>query len=91
MSQVEGDQPDNAINNFVYDENCHERRSWKFCNSVRLPRSEVVFFSQLAIIVVLIALSAVKLLLCQLECEEMSIWVAILSSTVGYILPNPKL
>ena len=77
MSHDQVDQPDTILKtkrkNFVYNENGHERRPCKFCNAVHLPRSEVVFFSQLAIIVVLIALSAVKLLLCQLECEEMSL------------------
>ena len=38
------DEADNVVNDFVYDDKQVERRSWKFCNSVELPRSEVVFF-----------------------------------------------
>ena len=30
----------------VYDENNEERPPWKFCNSLKLPRSQVVFFVQ---------------------------------------------
>ena len=85
------DEADNVVNDFVYDDKQVERRSWKFCNSVELPRSEVVFFTQITMILLLIFLCATKLFFYELECEEMSIWIAILSSTVGYILPNPKL
>ena len=32
---------------FPYDENNIKRSSWKFCNSAKLPISEVVFFLKL--------------------------------------------
>ena len=46
MSKAE-DQLDTAgaITDIVFDDNHHERRSWRFCNS-RIPRSEVVYFTQ---------------------------------------------
>ena len=55
MSQPE-DNTDagGAITDLVFDENHQERRSWRFCNS-RVPRSEVVYFTQIFIIVFLIA------------------------------------
>ena len=90
MSLLAVDQVDSGIDQFVFDENNHERRSWKFCNAITLPRSEVVFFTQVFFIFLLITLCSVKLLCYNLDSEEMSIWVAILSSTVGYILPNPQ-
>ena len=65
----------------------HENRSWKFCNSVSLPSAEVVFFTQ----VCFISLSISKLSFYNLSCDETAIWLSILSSTVGYMLPNPKL
>ena len=37
-----------GLNDLVFDEENHEQRSWKLCNS-RLPRSEVVYFTQIAI------------------------------------------
>ena len=54
MSQS-GDQLDCAgsgagITDLVFDDQNQERRSWRFCNS-RLPRSEVVYFTQVSIIV----------------------------------------
>lgn len=92
MTTQSVDQVDcNAVEQFVFDSNNEERKSWKFCNSITLPRSEVVFFTQVFLIFILITLCSVKLLCFDLPCEEMSIWIAILSSTVGYILPNPKL
>ena len=47
MSQTE-DQLDSGggITDMVFDTDHQERRSWRFCNS-RLPRSEVVYFTQI--------------------------------------------
>ena len=47
MSQTE-DQLDSGggITDMVFDADHQERRSWRFCNS-RLPRSEVVYFTQI--------------------------------------------
>ena len=69
----------------------HENRSWKFCNSVSLPSAEVVFFTQVCFIFILLSLSISKLSFYKLSCDETAIWLSILSSTVGYMLPNPKL
>ena len=38
-----------GLNDLVFNEKNQERRSWKFCNS-RLPRSEVVYFTQIVLI-----------------------------------------
>ena len=69
----------------------HENRSWKFCNSVSLPSAEVVFFTQVYFIFILLSLSISKWSFENLSCDETDIWLSILSSTVGYMLPNPKL
>ena len=69
----------------------HENRSWKFCNSVSLTSAEVVFFTQVCFIFILLSLSISKLSFYNLSCDETAIWLSILSSTVGYMLPNPKL
>ena len=85
MSKAE-DQLDTggAITDLMFDDNHHERRSWRFCNS-RIPRSKVF------IIIFLIIVSLVKLVFFQLESEESTFWFSLLSCTVGYALPNPKL
>ena len=86
-----GDECDKQLNlgNFVFDEENHERKSWKFfgrtCN-----RSLLVFMSQFFVIVLLLACAIVRIMLSTTS-EETTVWVAILSSTVGYILSSPKL
>ena len=79
-----------GITDLVFDENQQERRSWRFCNST-VPLSEVDYFTQIFIIVFLIAVSLIKLVFFQLDCEESTFWFSLLSCTVGYALPNPKL
>ena len=61
MSQTE-DQLDSGggITDLVFDAEHQERQSWRFCNS-RLPRSEVVYFTQIFIIIFLITVSLIKL------------------------------
>ena len=86
-----GDECDKQLNlgNFVFDEENHERKSWKFfgrtCN-----RSLLVFMCQFVVIVSILARATVRIML-STTCEETTVWEAILSSTVGYILPSPKL
>ena len=85
------DQCDKPVNleNFVFDEENHERKSWKLfgrtCN-----RSLLVFLCQLFVIVLMLVCAIVRIML-STTCEETTVWVTILSSTVGYILPSPKL
>ena len=86
-----GDDCDKQLNlgNFVFDEESHEQKSWKFfgrtCN-----RSLLVFMCQLFVIVLTLAWAIVRIIVSK-TCEEATVWVAILSSTVGYSLPSPKL
>ena len=85
------DHTDNGLNlgNFVFDDNNQERQSWK-CFGQDCNRSLVVFLSQLFVILLIIACCIVRITLAE-TCEETTAWIAILSSTVGYILPSPKL
>ena len=92
MAKQSVDIPDAiGVENLVFEENNTERSSWKFCNSTTLPRSEVVFFFQAFILMILIVTTLLKLLFYDVPCEEMPFWVSILSAAVGYILPNPHL
>ena len=93
MNSESVDVPDSAggCANIVFDEQNNERSPWKFCNSTKLPRSEVVFFVQAFIIFFLITVCCIKLLLYEIPCEDMPFWTSLLSGVVGYILPSPKL
>ena len=83
---------DNGLNlgNFVFDDNNNqERQSWK-CFGQTCNRSLVVFLSQFFVILLILACCIVRITLAE-TCEETTVWIAVLSSTVGYILPSPKL
>ena len=79
-----------GLNDLVFNEENQERSSWKICNS-RLPRSEVMYFTQIVIILFLIGVSLINFVFFHLDCEESTFWFSLLSCTVGFALPNPKL
>lgn len=54
----------------------------------RLPRSEIVFFSQMTLVVIVIIASVYNL---SVNSEDHTLWTALLSSCLGYVLPNPSL
>ena len=86
------DEPDaTKVTEFVYNETNSEKKSWKFCNNVTLPRSEVVFVAQMVVILILLTFCILKLSFTKLGCEETSVWFSILSGLVGYVLPNPRI
>ena len=88
MSQRD-DQLDSGggISALFFDPEHQERWFWRFCNS-RLPQSEVVYFTQIFIIIFLITVSLIKLVFFKLDCEESTFWFSLLSCTVGYALPK---
>ena len=66
MNDTVVDETDGSIvTDFVYDENHTEKKSWKFCNNVTVPGSEVVFMSQMVLILILLAFCIFKLSLTQ--------------------------
>ena len=86
---MDTDHADGGINSIVFDTNDQERRSWKVCD-YSFSRSFIVFLSQVTVAMFLIVFSCINIYLSK-RCEDTSIWIAILSSAVGYFLPNPKL
>ena len=91
MEGVTFDQIDAVVQENYFEKESSSKSSWKFCNQTTLPSSEVVFFMQMFVILLLISLCIVKLTVLKPNCEETSFWISILSSLVGYILPNPRL
>ena len=90
-SAIEEIDSSHVVEEFIYDSNESERSAWKFGNDINLPRSEVVFVVQMFIIFSLTKLCIIKLAFSSSTCEETSVWISLLSSLVGYILPNPRL
>ena len=92
MSEIADDEPDaTTVTDFVYDLNKTEQKSWKCCFDATVPRSKVVFMSQMVIVLILLNFCLYKLSLRQLSCEETSAWFSILSDLVWYVLPNPEI
>ena len=60
---------------------------WHFCGHV-FPRSEIVFFIQVTIVFIVAIVSIVNI---TMQHPDSQLWIALLSSSVGYILPSPNL
>ena len=54
----------------------------------KLPKSEIVFFIQVFLIYIVVITSIVNL---TINKDEGKLWTALLSSSLGYLLPNPNL
>ena len=54
----------------------------------KTPRSEVVFLCQVLILYTVIVVSIYNL---TVESENSTLWTALLSSCLGYLLPNPTI
>lgn len=63
-------------------------RTWKVFNH-SVPKSEVVFFVQVILIYIIVIVSVVNLTINKQD--EGKLWTVLLSSCLGYILPNPTL
>ena len=60
---------------------------WKFFGQ-RMPKTELVFFSQVIILYIVIITCIINL---SLESENSNLWTALLSSSLGYLLPCPSM
>ena len=76
------------LGNFLFDEENHERTSWKLFGR---PCNKSLFFPCPFFVSGLMLVCAIVRIMLSKTCEGTTLWVAILSSTVGYILPSPKL
>ncbi len=63
------------------------RTHWALFGS-NIPKAEIVFFTQVIIIYIVVLTSIVNL---TLGYGSSTLWVALLSGNIGYILPNPTL
>ena len=61
--------------------------NWCFLGE-SVPRGEIVFFVQIIIVYSVIITSLFNL---SRGVEPQSLWIALLSSSLGYVLPNPNL
>ena len=61
--------------------------NWYICKKI-IPKQEIVFFCQIIVIFVIIITCIVNL---SIKNGDSNLWVALLSSCLGYILPNPRI
>ena len=84
------DQEDNInLGQIVFDDNNQERNFWA-CLGQTYSRSQIVFLSQLFVILLIIFGCFWRIHLSK-TCDESTVWVGFFCSAVGYILPSPRL
>ena len=76
-----------SMNNSEEQDQMSAQTKWNLLGST-CPRQEVVFFAQIICIYIVIIACIVNL---SLKIGESNMWVALLSSCLGYILPSPSL
>ena len=64
-----------------------DKHTW-CCSGSRVPKSEIVYFSQVFLILCIVIASIYNLTNQQ---GDQQLWVALLSSCMGYLLPNPSI
>ena len=77
----------NHASDFIFDNNNQERPPWKICGRTC---SRTVFFVNISVLSCISTASVFNYLIFARTCDERTVWIAILSSAVGYILPNPR-
>ena len=73
---------------FIFDNNNQERPPWKICGRT-CSRTAFLSIFQCLVELVLLLFSIINPNLAR-TCDKRTVWIAILSSAVGYILPNPR-
>ena len=76
-----GDDSDKHLN-FVFNEENHKQKSWEFFGHT-CDRSLLVFMCQFFVVVLIIIACAIVRIRFSTTCEETTLWVSTLSSTVG--------
>ena len=54
----------------------------------QVPKTEIVYFCQMIIVYIIIITSVINL---SIQNGSSELWISLLSSCIGYALPNPKL
>ena len=84
------DHTDNInLDKIVFDDQNVERRSWS-CLGPACSRLLIVFLSQFFVIPLIVCGCFWRIHLAK-ACDEFTVWLGILCSAAGYILPSPKL
>ena len=77
----------NLAKEIVFNSAREERPPWSVCGR-KCSRSASLFIIQS--IVFILTLTSVVCIILSRSCEEKTVWVALLSSVVGFFLPIPR-
>lgn len=80
MEQTVNDQID-------FDVEVEEKPVWQCCHQT-LPATEIIFFAQIGIVYITVITAIINL---SLGNEPFDLWITLLSSCLGYILPSPQM
>jgi len=64
-----------------------DREQWNMFGH-SLPKQEVVYFSQIIVLYIVIIIALINI---TLQNEQSNLWLSLLSGSIGYLLPNPSL
>lgn len=89
--QVQSMDPTGRSENHLIEQDKHSNNSngskWHLFGR-HVPRSEIVFFFQVILVYIVVIVSIVNL---SIGRSNDKLWIALLSSSLGYILPCPNL
>lgn len=77
-----------GLEGFIYDNNRVERKPWPCCGR-KVPRSEIVFLIQVVSIFITVCYCVYRVSVSK-DCEERTIYISILTATITYLLPPPR-
>ena len=60
---------------------------WSWCGA-RVPKNQVTYMTQVVLVYCIIAVALSQLIL---QSSDRELWLVLLSTSVGYVLPSPKL
>lgn len=89
MTDIEGNIPEGErfIRGVSEEDKSSHAERWHLLGT-RVPQAEIVYFCQMIIVYIIIITSIINL---SLQNGSTELWISLLSSCIGYALPNPKL
>ena len=81
------DVENNPSDTFVEKQDDSHSDKWHLMGT-RVPKTEIVYFCQMIIVYIIIIASVINL---SIQNGSSELWISLLSSCIGYALPNPKL
>ena len=77
-----------GLQNIVFDDKNQERKPWIVCGK-NIPRSQIVFAAQVFFLFIFIIFLIANFWISD-TAEQQTLWCALLTSSIAYILPNPR-